>query len=404
MPHTYQEGSSAMRLVTHLISVRRLPLLAPLVLAACVGAPPAWDFDLRPNAPQGAATVADRPAPDARGLISYDSYQVAVARRGDTVADVASRFGFPAPELAAFNGRTEADGLRAGEILALPRRVDGAAPSAGAGADIASIAGAAIDRAGPQTGTATPAAVRSVAPGGQEPISHRVTRGETAFSIARLYGVSVRSLAEWNSLGADLAVREDQFLIIPVVLEAAASVDDSRPGTSIAPAPPSAANPLPSGIQTAALPDLQGTGSGTPTPPPSSTPAPTAAPATPVAVEAPASSAPLIRPVAGTILRPFGSGNEGIDIGATAGSAVQAAADGTVAAITQDTDQVPILVIRHSGGLLTVYANIQNITVSRGDQIRQGQQVAEVAPGDPAFLHFEVRRGFEAVDPADFLP
>jgi hypothetical protein len=82
---------------------------------------------------------------------------------------------------------------------------------------------------------------------------------------------------------------------------------------------------------------------------------------------------------------------------------VRAAGDGEVAAITQDTDRVPILVIRHSDGLLTVYANIRNISVTRGQSISRGQQVAEVGPGDPSFLHFEVRRGFEAVDP-DHLP
>jgi lipoprotein NlpD len=83
---------------------------------------------------------------------------------------------------------------------------------------------------------------------------------------------------------------------------------------------------------------------------------------------------------------------------------VRAAGDGEVAAITQDTDQVPILVIRHDDGLLTVYANIRNISVSRGQSISRGQQVAEVGRGDPSFLHFEVRRGFEAVDPDRYLP
>ncbi|MBY4895112.1 peptidoglycan DD-metalloendopeptidase family protein [Rhodobacteraceae bacterium N5(2021)] len=378
-----------MRLITQYFPARRLTLLAPLVLAACVGSPSEWDFDFRPNAPRGNVTVADRPDPDSRGLISYDSYQVAVARRGDTVADVATRIGLPASELATFNGRAEADEMRMGEVLALPRRVDGATPATGGGRDITSIAGAAIDAAN----GANPTTTGPQLPDGQEPVRHRISRGETAYSVARLYGVSVRSLAEWNGLGPDLAVREGQYLLIPIVIETAEAADDSRPGDSVAPLPPSAANPLPAGIETAALPDLEGAGTGTPAP------APAAAAPTPAR-----SSAPLIRPVSGSVLRGYGSGNEGIDIGAAAGTPVVAAADGTVAAITQDTDEVPILVIRHSGGLLTVYANIQNIAVSRGDRISQGQTVAQVGGGDPSFLHFEVRRGFEAVNPADFLP
>lgn len=375
-----------MRLITQHFSVRRLPLLAPLVLAACVGAPSEWDFDFRPNAPRGEVTVADRPAPDSRGLISYDSYQVAIARRGDTVADVATRIGLTPAELAAFNGRTASDELRVGEVLALPSRVAGT--TTGTGTDIASIAGAAIDAAG----NGTPTANTPQLPNGQEPVRHRIGRGETAYSVARLYGVSVRSLAEWNGLGPDLAVREGQYLLIPIVIETAAAPSEAaRPGDSVAPLPPSAANPLPSGIETATLPDLASTGTGT------ATPAPAAA--------APAQAAArLAAPVGGSILRAFGSGNEGIDISATSGTPVRAAADGTVAAITQDTDQVPILVIRHPDGLLTVYANIQNISVSRGDRISAGQTVAQVGPGDPSFLHFEVRRGFEAVDPTDFLP
>jgi lipoprotein NlpD len=82
------------------------------------------------------------PAPDANGLITYETYQVVVARRGDTVAQVASRVGLTAAELASFNGRGATDVLREGEVLAMPRRVGPAG-----GTDIASIARGAIDEA-----------------------------------------------------------------------------------------------------------------------------------------------------------------------------------------------------------------------------------------------------------------
>ena len=103
------------------------------------------------------------------------------------------------------------------------------------------------------------------------------------------------------------------------------------------------------------------------------------------------------------MLRGFSARNEGIDFRAAEGSAVAAAAAGTVAAITRDTDQVPILVLRHAEGLLTVYANIKDITVEKGDSVSAGQRIASVGGGDPSFLHFEVRRGFDAVDPAPLL-
>ena len=357
-------------------------------LAGCVASD--LDFDLRPDRiSTRSAVTAPRPAPDANGLITYESYQVAVARRGDTVADVASRIGMDAGELARFNGRQVTDPLRPDEILALPRRVTPGAPGASGGRDIAAIASGAIDAAEARQASTAPAAPLAVQ-GGAEPVRHRVARGETAYSVARLYSVSVRSLAEWNGLGPDLAVREGQYLIIPLVIEeAAAQTSTTAPGTTVAPLPPSSATPLPPPVEQATAPQ-RGT---TPAPAPAPEPAPQAAP-----------SARFIQPVSGSIIRPYGRGNEGIDIGAAAGTPVRAAGDGEVAAITRDTDQIPILVVRHSDGLLTVYANIRNITVARGDRVTQGQTIAEVGPGDPPFLHFEVRRGFEAVNPTQFLP
>jgi murein DD-endopeptidase MepM/ murein hydrolase activator NlpD len=159
-------------------------------------------------------------------------------------------------------------------------------------------------------------------------------------------------------------------------------------------------------------------GAGTPTPqPPSATkplPAekiepkitPAAAPAaTPAAPKAAASkTAKLLTPVSGSILRPYKKRkNEGIDIAVNAGTPVKAAADGVVAAITRDTDQVPILVLRHPGNLLTVYANISDIAVKKGDKVSRGKTIAKVGKGSPSFLHFEVREGFESVDPTPFL-
>ena len=380
--------------------MRRAKLIAiglsiPL-LAGCV--PADFDFDMRPEriSTRGAGEAAPRPAPDANGLITYDSYQMVVARRGDTVADVAARIGMQPEELARFNGRNPSDLLRPDEVLALPRRVDPGAPTA-TGTDITAIASSAIAAAEARSPVgATTATSLEVQPG-QEPVRHRIARGETAYSIARLYNVSVRSLAEWNGLGPDLAVREGQFLIIPIVLDESAAdavVATTAPGASVAPLPPSAATPLPEPIQAAPLPQ-QTSAAPVATPPPAAQPAP---------APQPTSTARFTQPVAGDIIRPYGRGNEGIDIAAPSGTAVRAAGDGEVAAITQSTDQIPILVVRHPDGLMTIYANISNIAVARGDRVTQGQKLAEVGAGSPSFLHFEVRRGFEALDPTQFLP
>ncbi len=362
------------------------------------------DWDLRPQG-EGAFSTSEaartattaRPAPDQRGVISYPRYQVAVARRGDTVSSVAARVGLPANELASYNAVAPETVLNAGEVLALPRRVGEGATGSGTlvGApiqsgtiEVTSLASGAIDRAESDRG-GTSAAQAPIAPGGVEPIRHRVARGETAYSIARLYNVSAKSLAEWNGLGPDLSVREGQYLLIPVVLAGSPSEPLTEPGSGTpTPEPPSAAKPLPDEkIAPAAQP----------------------APGTPASPDlgqqrTAASATRFAMPASGSILRGFdGKRNKGIDIGAAAGSPVKAADAGTVAALTVDTNQVPTLILRHDGNILTVYANIDGITVKKGDKVQRGQTIAKVRNVDPAFLHFEVRKGVDAVDPMPYL-
>ncbi|MDP4993295.1 MAG: M23 family metallopeptidase, partial [Marivita lacus] len=163
-----------------------------------------------------------------------------------------------------------------------------------------------------------------------------------------------------------------------------------------------------------------GTGSPTPEPPSASQPlpaettapaaaAPAAAAAAPVAnvgrpTTASASTAAMAFPVQGSIIREYAKGrNDGIDIGASVGTAVTAAASGQVAAITRNTDGINILVIRHPDNLLTVYTHVDTITVAKGDAVSRGQSIAKVADFEPSRVHFEVRKGFDSVDPMDYL-
>lgn len=337
-----------------------------------------------------------RPTPDSRGVISYPGYQVVAARRGDTVASVAARVGLAPDDLARYNALMPTDPLREGEILALPRRVaDGAtvqgASASGASAaagpvDVSAIATTALDRVGTPTPPATTTPKTS-----SEPVRHQVRRGETAFSIARLYNVSAKALGEWNGLGSDLAVREGQYLIIPTASTTAprsAEVTTAPGAGTPTPVPPSAAKPLPAEKTTPAATKPKET------------------PASPDlgSQQTSASAAKMQMPVPGAIIRPYAKGkNEGIDISAPAGTAVKAAADGTVAAITKDTEQTPIIVIRHDGNLLTVYAGVDAIAVKKGDKVSRGQTIAKVRAGTPSFLHFEVRRGVDSTDPMAFL-
>ena len=179
-------------------------------------------------------------------------------------------------------------------------------------------------------------------------------------------------------------------MLIPVAPPAPVAASATKPGTgSNAPTPPSAATPLPSDVPGAAnaqdatpqAPDL-----GT-----STTPA--------------AATARFLYPVRGSIIREYKKNvNEGIDIGAPAGTNVKAADAGQVILISKDTDQIPIIIMRHSDGLITVYANVDGLRVKKGDKVKRGETIAKVRATSPSFLHFEVRKGFDSVNPAPYLP
>ena len=72
--------------------------------------------------------------------------------------------------------------------------------------------------------------------------------------------------------------------------------------------------------------------------------------------------------------------------------------------MTTDTNGIAIVVIKHTGSILTVYTNLDGLRVSKDDSVSQGQTIATVRDGTPSFLHFEVRDGLESVDPMDYLP
>lgn len=366
-----------------------------LALSACMGGGN-LDWDLRQN---GGATAdaarqatAAAPTPDANGILSYPDYQLAQARRGDTVASLAGRLGLNPEDVARTNALHANDPLRQGELLLLPSRVSAVPqPAAIGGAsggpiDISAIATTALDNAGSST---SPAASQPIA---GQPLTHRVERGETAFTISRAYNVSAKALADWNQLGPDMGVREGQTLIIPIVTGPAPELEPvpTPPGAgSPTPEPPSASEPLP---------DEDPTVAGTK---PKETP-----PSPDLGSEASAASAAkFAMPVEGNVIRGYDkASNQGIDIAAAAGSAVKAADAGTVTVISAGTNGKGIVILRHADNLLTVYVGVSDVSVAKGAKVTRGQAIGKVAAGDPAFLHFEVRNtSKESFDPMSYL-
>ncbi|MEO0343303.1 MAG: peptidoglycan DD-metalloendopeptidase family protein [Pseudomonadota bacterium] len=329
---------------------------AAVLLAACEEG--VYDgFDRRPDS--GSANSSS-PTPDNRGVIVYDTYQVIEARNGDTMESVAARIGMTGKDLADYNGLSASHTPRSKEVFAIP-------PGVVVGAD-GEIKTTELDNG---SGQAEPF---GQATGGANAIRHTVESGETAYTIARLYNVSVTSLASWNDLDRDLTVRVGQQLLIPQSVQAT---------TQPAPAP------APKETETEA--ETASTEAAT-APQPAPAPAP--------------QQAKMTTPLEGKIIRGYSNkpgGNEGLDIQADAGSPVVAADAGEVALISESVGDTTIVLLRHQENLYTVYSNVTGVTLKKGDKVRRGQTIASVAPGNPPYLHFEVRKGTQSQDPASYL-
>ena len=372
------------------MSIKTLkPITWPLSVALFLGVSACgnmddFDIDLRGGQydTTDAAQKASRakPTADERGVISYPTYQVVEAREGDTVGKIAARLNTAAGPIARYNGLQVDEPLARGTIIALPQKLAGApvAQAEDTPIDVTELANTAIENAQSKDTVQTPPNSDGI-----EPIRHKVVRGETAFTISRLYNVTVSALAEWNNLDGNLTVREGQYLLIPLPLETATPVSPtSTPGAgSATPAPPSSTSPLPE-------PEPEVVAKPEPKPEPVATP----------------SGGRMGYPVKGKIIREYAKGKtDGIDISSPAGTTVVAAMDGVVAAVTVDVNQVPIVVVKHADNLLTVYANLSDIMIAKGDNILRGQGIAKVPSGTPSYVHFEVRKGLESVDPMDYL-
>ena len=102
--------------------------------------------------------------------------------------------------------------------------------------------------------------------------------------------------------------------------------------------------------------------------------------------------------------------HDGIDISAAAGTAVVAAAAGTVQSVSVDDRLGTTVVIAHKDGYETTYAGLQEeVSVAEGDSVSAGAQVGAVGNTTltesalGAHLHFGVTRDGAAIDPAEYL-
>ncbi len=170
------------------------------------------------------------------------------------------------------------------------------------------------------------------------------------------------------------------------------------------------------------------------TPEPTPTPTPDGGTTPPPAEETPGdqvtdlpTDAPLLfeAPLVGTVSKSFDDEelsysetmgdwriHPALDIAASLGDTVRAAADGTVQEIWDDDMMGKCIAIAHKGDILTIYKNLGEVlpagievgaTVSRGDAIATVGESAIRELADEPHLHFEMTLAGEPVDPIDHL-
>ena len=136
------------------------------------------------------------------------------------------------------------------------------------------------------------------------------------------------------------------------------------------------------------------------------------------AVAAPGPSAPTLSsggvtwrwPASGKVVGTFVGGDQtrqGVDIAGSAGSAVLAAADGSVVYSGNGLlGYGELIIVKHSSAFLSAYGHNRKRLVKEGDNIKAGQAIAEMGSSgsNRDMLHFEIRRNGKPVNPLEFLP
>lgn len=205
------------------------------------------------------------------------------------------------------------------------------------------------------------------------PDHHVVQRGESLWSIANRYGLSVDQLTSLNSIARDRPLQVGQRLRVSGAEVPGGGV--SRP-----------AERPPQRQAEEAPPTQRFFSSGR--------------------------SGHFIWPAEGRVVRTFADRSDqkftGIDIAVPRGTEVRAARSGKVVFVG---DSIPgyglMVIVAHDNDYATCYAHTSRALVREGQQVSQGQVIArsgDSGRGSTPFLRFEVRKDGEAVNPVPLLP
>jgi septal ring factor EnvC (AmiA/AmiB activator) len=96
----------------------------------------------------------------------------------------------------------------------------------------------------------------------------------------------------------------------------------------------------------------------------------------------------------------------GVGIRAAVGTAVRAVASGTVVSVGSLGTYGTTIIVEHGGGDYSIYGSLARADVHLHESVTKGEQLGTVGISDPDLpphLHFEIRHGGPAVDPASWL-
>jgi murein DD-endopeptidase MepM/ murein hydrolase activator NlpD len=243
------------------------------------------------------------------------------------------------------------------------------------------------------------------------PENYKVRAGDTVYTIARLFDTSPSDMMKANHLSSSSSIRVGQILKIPknigsenLVAVNKLPITKSSPRIlKVARAPSSLPQQPTAAIQKESLEPLV-------MPSPNVVTQPNISPVN--LSNSGSRGLSFIKPVSGKIISGFGPKsdglhNDGINIQASKGTPVRSAEAGEV---VYQGNQIEgygnMILVRHRDGYLTAYAHLEKILVKNGDRVSRGQTIGTVGnTGSVSLpqLHFEVRRGKEAIDPKQKL-
>ncbi len=219
---------------------------------------------------------------------------------------------------------------------------------------------------------------------GRDGIYHIVNKGENLYRISKAYNVDIQDLAEINDINDINQIKVGQKIFIPGAkelkkVEILGQIEEKNPMNNENNIDRSDTKSTTSKNDSNEIKTYKGR---------------------------------FIWPVKGKVISYFGvrggKNHKGIDIAAVEGTKILAADSGVV--IYSDNklkNYGNVIIIKHSGNFITVYAHNKINYVKENEQVKKGQEIGEVGStgnAESPHLHFEIRDGTVARNPLFFLP